>query len=175
MSEEEAEHQYAKIAVTTRLPPMFGPIENGQRTWIRVEDIDYDLMGYLLSCHLIIEHYMDVFLKTHYGDLDWDAAKPTFGQRVNLLTTWSLGPPFNPVQAIKHLNTLRNRLGHRVDYHLTDEDMLPFIHYLGAVSKHGERELDLNDKSPKRVLELFTSLAAACFAGAVTSVGAAGR
>jgi len=28
------------------LPPRFGPIENGKRTWIRVGEVDYGLMGY---------------------------------------------------------------------------------------------------------------------------------
>jgi hypothetical protein len=154
------------------LPPMFGPIENGERTWIRVQSIDHDLMGYLLSCHLIIEHYMDAFLKAIYGELDWDAAKPTFGQRIALLSTWKLESPFNPVQPIKHLNNLRNRLGHRVDYRVTEEDMLPFLHYLVGVRKSSGRHMKQEAKSPKEILESFTGIVAAVFAGAVTAVDA---
>ncbi|WP_261503572.1 hypothetical protein [Burkholderia multivorans] len=165
MSDQPNDEQSAKPSRRNILPPMFGPIEKGKRTWKRVEDIDHDLMGYLLSCHLMIEHYMDEFLKATYPQLDWDAAKLTFGQRVALLTKWDIGPPFNPVAVIKHLNTLRNRLGHRVDYTLTQEDLLPFVHYLETAT-----EKPLEEKSPRALLAFFTTLCAAVFAGSVYSV-----
>jgi hypothetical protein len=149
------------------LPPMFGPIENGKRTWISIENVDYDLIGYLLSCHLIIEHYMDAFLKARYDDLAWDAAKPTFGQRAALLANWRLGQPISPIQQIKHLNNLRNRLGHQLDYRLTDEDMLPFVYYLNKVSPNIDPAFSWKAKGPKIILARFTSMVAVAFAGSV--------
>jgi hypothetical protein len=95
------------------LPPILGPVENGKRTLKILDNIDFDLMGYLLSCHLIVEHYIDEFLHAHYPDLDWDAARLTFEKRVALLSKWGLG--HDPIPEIKHLNTLRNRLSHHVD------------------------------------------------------------
>ena len=149
---------------------MFGPIENGKRTWISVGAIDYELMGYLLSCHLIIEHYMDTYLTTHHTELEWEGARLTFGQRVALISGWTFSTPFNPIEAIKHLNNLRNRLGHRVDYRLTADDMLPFIHYLKRVGEASGNppEHKLEDLPPKAILDLFTSIAAAVFAGSVS-------
>ncbi len=164
------------------LPPMFGPLVNGERTWIRIGAIDYGLMGYLLSCHLIIEHYMDAYLKSHHPDLEWEAARLTFGQRVALLSSWTIPKPFNPVEGIKHLNSLRNRLGHRMDYRLTAEDMLPFVHHMQAIREHAEvrRGTDVpedtepqpKDLSPMALLESFTTMTAACFAGSVSRTDA---
>jgi hypothetical protein len=149
---------------------MFGPIENGNSTWIRVGEIDYELMGYLLSCHLIMEHYMDAFLKAHYPEFRWEAARLTFGQRVALLATPSADDICNPVEAIKHLNSLRNRLGHRFDYRLTCTDMLPFVHYLQRIADLSRQppERPLMDEPPRAVLEKFILVAAAYFAGAVS-------
>ncbi|MFL9998184.1 hypothetical protein PQR34_30350 [Paraburkholderia sediminicola] len=169
MSEPTADSDEAKPSKRAGLPPLFGPIENGKRTWVGVGAIDYELMGYLLSCHLIIEHYMETFLKVHHSELEWDDARLTFGQRVALLSTWGIEEPFNPVPAIKHLNSLRNRLGHRVDYRLTGEDMLPFIHYLQRIADYSGRppERRLEEEPPKSILQSFI-LVAAAFAGSVS-------
>ena len=164
------------------LPPMFGPLVDGKRTWIRVGEIDYGLMGYLLSCHLIIEHYMDAYLKSHHSELEWEAARLTFGQRVALLSSWTLPKPFNPVEGIKHLNSLRNRLGHRMDYRLTAQDMLPFVYHLQTIREHVDANRckdapedtspEPKDLSPIELLEWFTSMTAACFAGSVAGTDA---
>jgi hypothetical protein len=131
------------------LPPVLGPVENGKRTLKILDNIDFDLMGYLLSCHLIVEHYIDEFLHAHYPDLDWDAARLTFEKRVALLSKWGLG--HDPIPEIKHLNTLRNRLSHHVDYALSSEDFLPFVRYLQRVSNGAIQRTE-----PKAVLHLFT-------------------
>ncbi len=131
------------------LPPILGPVQNGKRMLNAIDKIDFDLMGYLLSCHLIVEHDMDEFLNAYYPELDWDAAKLTFEKRVALLSKWSL--QHNPLPEIKHLNTLRNRFSHRINYALSGEDLLPFVHYLERVSNE-----PLRRREPKRVLHLFT-------------------
>jgi hypothetical protein len=41
------------------LPPLVAEIADGSVTWQRLEGLDYELLGYFLSCHLIIEHYLD--------------------------------------------------------------------------------------------------------------------
>lgn len=85
---------------------MFGPVADGKIEWKRLETIDYDLMGYLLSCHLIIEHYMDEYLKAEFPSLDWNVAKLTFGQRISLLRTQNVGGKFDSTPAINHINSL---------------------------------------------------------------------
>jgi hypothetical protein len=97
---------------------------------------------------------------------------------VALLSSWTIPKPFNPVEGIKHLNSLRNRLGHRMDYRLTTEDMLPFVHHMQAIREHvdvkrgteapEDTEPQPKDLSPMALLESFTSVTAACFAGSVS-------
>lgn len=113
-------------------------------------------MGYFLSCHLVVEHYMTVFLRAHFPELDWESkeAKMTFGQRAALLTKWGANSayPHDPVPVIKHLNSLRNRFGHRLDYTPSEDDMLPFLHYLQSIEQ-GE---ELKGMSLKEMLHLAT-------------------
>ncbi|MEZ0606636.1 hypothetical protein ACAX43_31620 [Paraburkholderia sp. IW21] len=120
------------------LPPMFQVADGGAKKWKHLDQLDFDLIGYLLSCHLVVEHYINEFLKTHFPELDWQNkdAKMNFAQRAALLTTWGerLGQPFNPVPTIKRLNSLRNKFGHQLDYTLTADDMKPFIDFLHGVS-----------------------------------------
>ena len=66
-------------------------IANGSVTWQRIEGLDYGVLGYFLSCHLIIEHYLEQYLKVRYPSLDWDAARLTFGHKISLLS--QLKPP----------------------------------------------------------------------------------
>ena len=51
------------------LPPLVANIRDGNVTWQRLENLNYELLGYFLSCHLIIEHYLDEYLKTRYPAL----------------------------------------------------------------------------------------------------------
>jgi hypothetical protein len=50
----------------TALPPLVGSIQDGNVTWQRLENLDYELLGYFLSCHLIIEHYLDEYPSSSY-------------------------------------------------------------------------------------------------------------
>ena len=97
------------------LPPLVAEIVGDSVTWQRIENLDYEMLGYFLSCHLIIEHYLDEFLRICYPSLDWDAAHHTFGQKVALLSKLNIEPDkFNCIPAIKHLNSIRNKLGHNI-------------------------------------------------------------
>ncbi|MCA8194074.1 hypothetical protein [Burkholderia vietnamiensis] len=157
--------EHAKQSVRTDLPPMFGPVADGKVEWKRLETIDYDLMGYLLSCHLIIEHYMDEYLKAQFPSLDWNIAKLTFGQRISLLSTENVGGKFDSTPAIKHLNSLRNRFSHRIDYTLVADDMLPFVHYIKSVTPDADPPHTL-----KAILSTFTWTCCAAFAGSVSYI-----
>jgi hypothetical protein len=123
-------------------------------------------MGYLLSCHLVIEHWMDEWLKARYPELDWESARLTFEKRCAVLNKcdWEALPgDENPLLVIKHLNSLRNRFGHRVNYKLTSEDMLPFVQFL----QRGSRSDRPAYHDQKEALYLFTSLCVGAFASEV--------
>lgn len=152
------------------LPPLVGGFSEGKVTWKRIEAIDYDTLGHLLSCHLIIEHYLDHVLETHPGaGFDWEKARLTFGQKVALISGLSFPEPYAFPPLIKHLNSLRNRFGHNINARLTREDMLPFTSFLSncmeAEREGGTRAIP---SDPKDVLTLFTSIACAYFASTIS-------
>lgn len=149
----------------TSLPPLVGGIRDGNVTWQRLEHLDYELLGYFLSCHLIIEHYLDEYLKTCYPQLDWEASKQTFGQKVSLLARDNYPEKYNSIPAIKHLNSLRNKLSHNIDFKISAEDLLPLSQYL---KKCCGPDLE-QPAEPKEILALFTSMVCVWFASGISA------
>jgi hypothetical protein len=145
------------------LPPLVAELDQGKVTWKSITSIDFELLGYFLSCHLIVEHYMDELLKTLYPGLNWDAAKPTFGQRIALLSDLGLPERFDCVPAIKHLNSVRNKLSHRIDYTIDEKALLPLNQYVTKASEGG-----LVPTAPIETLQLFVMLCCSTLAGNIS-------
>ncbi len=148
-----------------QLPPLVGAIRDGHVTWQRLGAIDYELLGYFLSCHLIIEHYLDEYLKTRYPTLGWEASKQTFGQKVSLLANDNYPDKYNSIPAIKHLNSLRNKLSHNIDFKIAETELLPLSQYLKKCCGPGLEQ----PVSPKETLDLFTSMVCVWFASGISS------
>lgn len=136
------------------LPPLVAELKGGKVTWQAIESVDYDTLGYLLSCHLIIEHYMDHYLATFpYASFGWKEAKLTFGQKVSLISKIQFPEPYNFVPAIKHLNSLRNKFGHNIGTTLSELDLLPLRQSVEKWSAKDRSELPSDTKD---LLSLFT-------------------
>lgn len=150
------------------LPPLVGGFSDGKVTWQRIESVDYDTLGYLLSCHLIIEHYLDHFLSTYPNDpFGWESAKLTFGQKVALISKLPFPEPYNLPPVIKHLNTLRNRFGHNINTKLSEEDLLPFQQFLAKCSKNAKSNMDIPSE-PKDTLDILTMIICSYFASSIS-------
>ena len=148
------------------LPPLVGSFKDGNVTWQRIEDVDFDTLGYLLSCHLIIEHYLDNFLATYpQASFGWQEAKLTFAQKISLVARLPFPEPYNFLPAIKHLNTLRNKFSHNINASLKEKDLLPFRQVLEKCT-NGKSDLPVD---VKELLSLFTNLVCAYFAGCIVS------
>ena len=156
------------------LPPMFGGVKDGSVIWNRIENIDHELLGYFLTCHLVVEHYMDEFLKARFQRLDWDKSRLTFGQRVNLLS-WQVlvnDEKFDPIPAIKHLNSLRNKISHRLQIELNAVTLQPIADYLTKLSSSPSLTIPTD---PKDLLELFVGTCCATFAGNLSAIHGEGK
>jgi hypothetical protein len=147
------------------MPPLVGGFSNGNVTWQRLEEIDYDLLGFLLSCHLIIEHYLEHYIATYTrAPFQWDSAKLTFGQKISLISTLPFKEPYNLPPTIKHLNSLRNKFSHNIKTTLSEEDLLPFRQFI---------EKCTNEKSgiptnPKDLLSMYMGIVCAYFASSIS-------
>jgi len=108
------------------LPPLVGNISEGSITWQRLDNINYEELGYFLSCHLIIEHYLDEYLKAEYKTLSWDDCKLTFAQKINLLSNFQISEPYKElIPSIKAMNKIRNKISHRVNFKISIDDLEP--------------------------------------------------
>jgi|SRR5690554_1573909 len=148
------------------LPPLVKEIKNGKVTWDRVENIDHEVLGYFLSCHLIIEHYLHEFMCARWPDADWDAAQLKFSQKVSILNEFKISDKYDCIPAIKHMNKLRNKLSHNIDYQISSQDLLPMIQYL-------EKVYESKQNIPTGVLEIldsFTSMVCVLFAGGISGL-----
>jgi len=153
------------------LPPVVGTIENGEITWQRIENIDYETLGFVLACHLIIEHYVTETLKSESWpseELRWEHARLTFSQKVSLLPendrSRSSDKFADLIPCIKHLNSLRNKFSHNIDFHLSTKDMLPFSQLLTKISAAP----DEIPSEPVELLSIFTTIACAYFGGFIS-------
>lgn len=87
---------------------------------------DVVAIGRILRSHLYVEHYLTEFLEKSNPSLGSLAdARLSFVQKVHLL---------NPdlrleqvVPGIRRLNSIRNRLAHRLDAHVTNDDVEVFL------------------------------------------------
>ena len=154
------------------LPPLVDGYTPNGVSWRGLESVEFDLVGYLLACHLVIEHYIDHFLIAYVSrKVNWDDARLQFWQKIALLE--SLGgfeSPYDFIPAIKHLNALRNRLAHKIETRVTLDDVAPLSVAVEKCTKEPPTFENVH-----AVLELFTSLTCAYFAGAISYSASAGR
>jgi hypothetical protein len=146
------------------LPPLVGGFADGSVTWQQLQDVDYETLGYFLSCHLIIEHYLDEYLKIAYPELDWEAARHTFNQKVSLLSRFKISDKYDCIPSIRHLNSLRNKLSHNIQFKIKTEDLIPLADYLSKIYST-KAEVP---KEPKEILGHYTSMTCVLFAGMIS-------
>ena len=71
---------------------------DGKVAWKRIEGVDFEFLGYFLSCHLIIEYYLEQYLRTKYPELGWEGSRLTFAQKISLLSTEYLPEKYKRAQ-----------------------------------------------------------------------------
>ncbi|TCW84044.1 hypothetical protein C5O80_13245 [Burkholderia sp. SRS-46] len=130
-----------------------------------LEDIDYEFLGYLLTCHLVIEHHLDEFLTTLGTRLRWDTAKLTFSQKLALFPVGIFPRGGEMVAAIKHLNGLRNKVAHSIKSRGTDLNYKPLSDFL-RVAYDGKRDVPTE---PIAILEDFSYFVCSGLIGWVAS------
>ena len=85
---------------------------------------DHDALGRVLKSHLILEHYLTVYLKQSFGLDDLESARLSFFQKVTLLP--ATGSAVSAVKlGLKKLNKVRNEFAHRLNQDLEELDLNP--------------------------------------------------
>ena len=82
---------------------------------------DYNEIAKVLKCHLVIEHYLDIFLEKELGLNNLSDAKLSFFNKMKLL------PDNQAVSFVKpgiiKFNSLRNKVAHQLDIEYSNDDI----------------------------------------------------
>lgn len=142
--------------VMERLRPHMPEIlENFERENARFKALmsqDHDLLGRVLKCHLVVEHYLERFLSSHYGIEDLGEAKLTFHQKAKLLPDQASASAFVK-PGILRLNSIRNQFGHTLRPVLSFNDLGAMNDVL-TIARAGARSSE-----PVEAIEAFTTVA----------------
>lgn len=114
--------------------------------WEGIEKIDFDSLGVVVACHLVVEHYLTRFLQIQSPKhFDWDAPRLTFTQKLAIVS--GKDSPLHTlglVEGIKRLNTIRNRMSHNIRTAVTETDVSVLKRILRSASKDKKAQLELN-------------------------------
>ena len=146
-----------------KLPGLLQSSVTGEASWKRLGDIDFEVVGQFLSCHLVIDYYMGEFLIAFsLAPFNWEGAKLTLGQKVSLISGLQSFPESYSVPAIlKYFNSLRNKMSHDVDFRVSLDVFLPEIEFLNRLNVS---DPPLQLESIVEVLGQFTSSISILFA-----------
>ena len=113
---------------------------------------DHDILGRILKCHLVVEHYLNRFLAEHYRLGDLDQVRLTFFQKAKLLPSSESSAAFVKPGIIE-LNAIRNKFGHRLNAVIGTRD-LNAINAVLRVARRGARFATALER-----IEAFTTVA----------------
>lgn len=133
-------------------PEMLAHFEHENRHFKALLAQDHDLLGRVLKCHLMVEHYLARFLAAHFGIDDLADAKLTFFQKATLLPDRGAAAAFVKPGILK-LNSIRNQFGHTLRPILRTRDLGPIAEAL-RVARQG---VEFNE--PIDSIEAFTTVA----------------
>ena len=119
------------------------------------KELDYETVGYFLSCHLMIDYYISEYLKRLYPELNWQGTRLDFSAKISLISkSFKLRTDIETKKffdALKHLNALRNKLAHNLDFRLTLDEMKPLVSLSGVFTSK-----KIWKEKPSSVLHVFT-------------------
>jgi len=113
---------------------------------------DHELLGRVLKSHLIMEHYMDKFLSSHYSIENIDDLRLSFFQKAKMLPDLNAKAVFVK-EGILELNAVRNKFGHELDVTI-DQACLKSMGGVLRISREGQ-----TFPHPVETIEAFTAVA----------------
>lgn len=142
--------------VVHKLRPHMAEIEahfnNENARFIALIQHPHDVIGRLLKCHLIVEHYLGRFLTENYGLDNVADAKLNFFNKAMLLPTQASSAAFVRPGILK-LNSIRNKAGHNLASEPEFADLGPINEAL-RIARPGA-----HFSAPIEAIEAFTTVA----------------
>lgn len=90
--------------------------------FLALASTDHDTIGRVLKAHLVVEIFINDFLKAHYGIDDLEELRLSFVQKAKLLPKSKSSAAFiRP--GILQLNSVRNKFGHRLNHQIENHEI----------------------------------------------------
>ncbi|WP_258098699.1 hypothetical protein [Marinoscillum pacificum] len=113
---------------------------------------DHDDIGRILKCHLIVEHYVNQFLISHYSFGDLGKLRLSFSQKANMLPSEANAVAFIKPGVLR-LNKIRNQFSHDLNTNIFGLD-------LGAMNEIVDSiRPKITFEHPTDKVEAFTTIA----------------
>jgi hypothetical protein len=141
---------------------MLDAMEARHRAFNTVWNQDADKIGRILRAHLAVEHFLTAYIQAMNPKLgSLDDARLTFANKLALL-----GDDNKAIELLKpglvRLNQIRNRLAHKLQMDVDEEDknLMLSIALFKAWHDESKRQNDITCDDPVFVVEEFAKLAA---------------
>jgi hypothetical protein len=152
------------------LPRLLGDDVNNPN-WKDLTNVKFEKIGRVLICHLLIEAHINRFIEAKSPkDFNFDTARLNFMQKLNIVKNSNAisGEDFYP--SVLAVNRIRNSFSHTLGGEISLDDIRIIETFLKKYDEnHRDKEYalkaTLETHMPIAILEVFTSLFCAYFAG----------
>lgn len=161
----------SKIFSSKSLPPLFcDGFGKGNLSWKRLENVDFDCVGRILTCHLLIESHLNKLIELRSdGHFDFDYANLNFSQKLRLMRNEHAFKEFDFYQGITIVNKIRNKFSHHIEAQIDKSE----IGVLRSLLTEWDTKKRDDDKKPVdkitlsdfAIIESFTMLFCSYIAG----------
>jgi uncharacterized protein YlxP (DUF503 family) len=168
---KKASKHIASIFTNDSLPSLFADsFRELDVKWNKIEGIEFELVGRILICHLIIEHYLTVFIELEISrKLNLDKIRLTFSQKLKLIEDNEALRERGIIKGIEIINKIRNKFSHNLKVVIEKSDIKYLQTVISNIHKKDSITIDEIEYSDLATIEAFTSMICAFMAGYCTA------
>jgi hypothetical protein len=153
------------------LPPLFGDnFVKGNINWKRLENVEFETLGRILVCHLLIETHLNKLLELRLPNgLDIDEANLSFNQKLKLMRNDKVFINHDFYNPISIVNKIRNKFSHNIEAVIEPNEIGIIESMLKKYNEENDKDsafnIDVSTHTSLAIIETFTSLFCAYTAG----------
>jgi len=112
-------------------------------------------IGEVLHAHIVVEHFLDQYLKMVYPEIEFDQWQLTFERKVFLIRK-SDATLMRAVPGLKALGKIRNKLSHKLHFSVSKDDVQAMVNVpdYGLVRTHVQaaQPIDFKTATPEAIV-----------------------
>jgi hypothetical protein len=116
-------------ALGTQLKKIHAAINHSTELWdLLTKDLDTQLIGAILLDHLIVEHYMDDYIKYFLPkQFEMESAGLSFSQKMKLLKNDPLFTSGQLNEGVIAMNAIRNGIAHKLNQPISETHLVTLV------------------------------------------------